>query len=173
AELGPAVASLGGTAGALLSNSTALAEDGRIQVGASGLCLWDPEDPERPAVVLTCAAAFAPFLAKRFCAFAGEAPSGHRPQQSVVDPELVATTELFAIFPPEFGGSSCSASLAPTTASSQSVVMDDSRIVKAILVACLPMPASEEAFAALQASIGKPSDAASQALSGMSKQVAL
>eukprot|EP00931_Biecheleriopsis_adriatica_P050971 TRINITY_DN29530_c0_g1_i1.p1 TRINITY_DN29530_c0_g1~~TRINITY_DN29530_c0_g1_i1.p1 ORF type:complete len:630 (-),score=114.48 TRINITY_DN29530_c0_g1_i1:35-1924(-) len=134
-ELGPAVASLGGAA-VCLDDVSSLAEDGRVQVGVSGLCIWEDAPTDRRPLVLTSAVAIAPFLARRpGLSNASGLPGGRQPLRSVLDPAVVATTEFFAVFP----------------ASSPS---EPQRAVNASLAAGLSMPASEEAFAALQGALG-------------------
>ncbi|CAE7677360.1 unnamed protein product [Symbiodinium sp. CCMP2592] len=98
-------------------------EDGRLHVATSGLCLWDSESP---TVAITSAALVAPFL-RRSAAKAAELCA-------VMDPELVATTELFAVFPPAH----------------------EPRALEATLLAAVPLPEAEKAAAAMQAALSFP-----------------
>eukprot|EP00434_Breviolum_minutum_P012527 symbB.v1.2.011037.t1/scaffold733.1/size168030/8 len=93
-----------------------IVEDGRLQVAASGTCMWD----DASAVVLTSATVVAPFLRRRVASLV---PS------SSVDPSLVATTELFVVFPG-----------------------DKPFVAEASLAACLSLPA-ESSFVTLQAAL--------------------
>ena len=92
-----------------------LVEDGRLQLTASGLCL--AEGPA--ALVVTTATLLAPFLRAR-------ALQARR----ALDPELVATSELFVAF-------------------------SKHHVVEARLAACLPLPA-EDALRPLQAALQAP-----------------
>lgn len=117
AQLGGAASEGDGEAG------SSFTEDGRLYVATSGLCLWDSESP---AVAITSAALVAPFL-RRSAARATELCA-------VMDPELVATTELFAVFPPAH----------------------EPRALEATLLAAVPLPEAEEAAAAMQAYLSFP-----------------
>ncbi|CAJ1401671.1 unnamed protein product [Effrenium voratum] len=95
-----------------------LAEDGRLQLAASGLCIWDNSE----AVLFSSVALVAPFLRRSF-----------RPKPSpreLVDPELVASTEFFAVFP------------------------GNEPAVEASLCACVPLPKMQQSLDALQAILG-------------------
>ncbi|CAE7331649.1 unnamed protein product [Symbiodinium natans] len=98
-------------------------EDGRLHVATSGLCFWDSESP---TVAVTSVALVAPFL--RRSALPGDQLC------PVMDPELVATTEFFAVFPPAHE---------PTN-------------VEATLLAAVPLPEAERVAAAMQASLNFP-----------------
>eukprot|EP00439_Symbiodinium_sp_Y106_P032549 s2046_g3.t3 len=117
AQLGGAASEGDGEAG------SSFTEDGRLHVATSGLCLWDSESP---TVAITSAALVAPFL-RRSAAKADELCA-------VMDPELVATTELFAVFPPAH----------------------EPRALEATLLAAVPLPEAEKAAAAMQASLSFP-----------------
>eukprot|EP00913_Durusdinium_trenchii_P034255 g32058.t1 len=82
----------------------AILEDGRLSVAASGLCLCEGSS----AVVLTSATLFAPFLRRRLASLA---------PQEALDPQLVATTELFVVLPG-----------------------NEHDVLEASLAACLPLP---------------------------------
>ncbi|CAE7520877.1 unnamed protein product, partial [Symbiodinium sp. CCMP2456] len=98
-------------------------EDGRLYMATSGLCLWDSESP---TVAITSAALVAPFL-RRSAAKAAELCA-------VMDPELVASTELFAVFPPAH----------------------ETKTLEATLLAAVPLPEAEKAAAAMQAYLSFP-----------------
>lgn len=108
--LAAAGAEMGG-AGAGLSEASAMLDDGRLLVSASGCCFVETGS-NRPPVVLTCAAALAPFLGKRRRPAAPSSPrqgAQSRQQQEprflrpVVDVPLVPITEIFVLYnaPPD------------------------------------------------------------------------
>ncbi|CAL1162108.1 unnamed protein product [Cladocopium goreaui] len=94
-----------------------LLEDGQLHLAASGFCLWENEGP---AAVMTSATLLAPFLRKRLASLVSD---------RVLDPRLVATTELFVVFPGE-----------------------KPLVAEASLAACLPLPA-EPSLQLLQAAL--------------------
>ena len=94
-----------------------LVEDGRLQLAASGLCL----SGRQGALVVTSATLLAPFLRAQALR-----------SKRALDPELVATSELFVVFGAD-------------------------QVVEATLAACLPLPA-EEALRPLQQALQAPEE---------------
>uniref|UniRef100_A0A7S4VCQ4 Uncharacterized protein n=1 Tax=Alexandrium monilatum TaxID=311494 RepID=A0A7S4VCQ4_9DINO len=145
-DVAAAAAALGG-AGAALGNAGAVIEDGRTHVSASGLCL---AQAGRPAVVLTAAAALAPFLARR----AAATPTGNgRLLRPAVDVALVPTSELFVILPGD-GSRVAGAGLERSEARQVESGLKGSQALPATVAACVPLAAAEDTFRRLQVVAG-------------------
>lgn len=159
ADLAAAGGLLGG-ASVGLGGPSAIHEDGRCSYSISGLFLFtngrwadmpyasgqehvaaatcnaSSSDTCLHGIVLTCAASLAPFLSKR--PTRGGAQRSMRP---CVDVALVPTVELHVLFPIESG--------------SDTIGQGTAVAEPATLVACFPLPASEEAFVRLQRGIAR------------------
>eukprot|EP00419_Tripos_fusus_P013731 CAMPEP_0172745964 /NCGR_PEP_ID=MMETSP1074-20121228/139278_1 /TAXON_ID=2916 /ORGANISM="Ceratium fusus, Strain PA161109" /LENGTH=713 /DNA_ID=CAMNT_0013577231 /DNA_START=29 /DNA_END=2167 /DNA_ORIENTATION=+ len=136
AELSTSVEALGGQARASLGEASAVNDDGRLQVSASGFCL---AEPGCPLLVFTSAAIFAPFFTREAVQSPLlKAPSntskvccdGNCALQAIVDVGLVPSTEVFVLFEDDDKGSSAARG----------------NITPARLVACFPLPVAEVAF---------------------------